>query len=104
MRFDLREVSGYFPELEYGDQGNELSCFIPDKISWKQVNYGQGEGQARIESCEWGFYYGDDDSLSIVLHSGSILLDEALIFVNKVCHKVFGDRSSGVVVSLTGTD
>jgi len=103
MRFDLKEADGYLPDLIYGEQGNELSCFLPDDVKWEQVNYGQGEGQVMIDSCEWGFYYVDDDTISIVLHSGNMPLSDASKFIKNVCKKVFGDKDNSVTISVTGT-
>ena len=72
MRFDLLEKNGFVPNLEYGNEGQEHSCFIPDGIPWLQLSYGQGEGQVSILDCEWGFYYGDNKVISIELHDGTV--------------------------------
>jgi hypothetical protein len=102
MQFEIKERSGYLPELQYGCTGYELSCFIPDSYEWKQINYGQGEGQVLIDFCEWGFYYTDNDSLIVVLHEGVILLNEAVKFIELVVKKVFTEKSGNVDVLLVG--
>ena len=104
MKIDLRELNGFVPDLDYGNAGNELSCFIPDGFEWKQVNYGQGEGQVMINGCEWGFYYGDNDVVSVVLHSGKVPLQETLSFINGVVCKIYGSKADSVSVNVTGAD
>jgi hypothetical protein len=59
VKFVIMPTGAPFPKLELGtlDRGGALACFIPAGIEWKQINYGQGEGQVEIGGCEWGFYY-----------------------------------------------
>lgn len=104
MNFYLKEKNGFIPDLEYGERGSELSCFIPDGISWTQINYGQGEGQVLINGCEWGFYYTDNDSIGVTLHDGVVSLEESLHFINAVKEKIFGNHSADVSILLIGID
>jgi len=104
MIFELKEDSDYVPELCYGCVGEELKCFIPDDCQWKQISYGQGEGQVLIDNCVWGFYYTDNESISVVLHKGIINLDTACDFINKVKLKVYGDKCLSVQTVLVGDD
>ncbi len=96
MRFELKEENGFIPDFECETPGRELSCFIPDGYLWEQINYGQGEGQVVINNCEWGFYYSDDNAISIVLHTGTITVEEGLQFVSAVKEKIFGENCNSV--------
>jgi hypothetical protein len=98
VRFDLKNKNGLETELKYGDRGRELSCFMPDDSQWEQINYGQGEGQLLVNGCEWGFYYTDDNSISVVLHKGSLSRSEAEAFVDAVKLKIYGADSVNVEV------
>ena len=102
MRFAIRPVDGTLPELSYGARGSELGCFVPNGVSWSQLNYGQGEGQVEIEGCEWGFYYGDPGQLSVILHAGEVSLERATSFVHEVAVRVLGEQP--FVVSVVGVD
>ncbi len=103
MQFEIKERNNFVPDLEYGGTDSELSCFVPDFYEWKQINYGQGEGQVLISGCEWGFYYTDNDSLSVVLHDGSVPINEATRFIELVVKKVFAEKSENVDIYLVGT-
>ena len=103
MRFEIRERNGNIPDLTSGERGRELSCFVPGSYSWKQVNYGQGEGQVEIDSREWGFYYSER-GISIILHDGEIELEEAKRFVNAVAEKIYSENTASVEIFLIGTD
>jgi hypothetical protein len=58
VRFLIRRERGSLSDLvlQSGPPGRELAAYIPDDIVWRQLNYGQGEGQAGIDGREWGFY------------------------------------------------
>jgi len=92
MKFELVFEAEEF-DISYGEQGRELSCFIPEGMSWRQLNYGQGEGQVEIDGNEWGFYYSDSGGICVVLHKGEAQHGSALEFVEKVKDKIFGERS-----------
>jgi hypothetical protein len=98
VRFDLKNMNGLEAVLKYGDPGRELSCFMPEDSQWEQINYGQGEGQLLVNGCEWGFYYTDDNSLSVVLHKGPLSRSEAEAFVDAVKLKIYGADSVNVEV------
>ena len=102
MIFELRENDGFVPDIEDGGLGKELSGFIPDGYKWEQLNYGQGEGQVQINNCEWGFYYGGNNSISIILHEGSIDIEDAYIFIGKVKEKIYGEKSITTQILLIG--
>lgn len=103
MRFEIFDKYGDLPDLVYGEEGRELSCFIPDNIDWRQVNYGQGEGQVLIDGAEWGFYYGDQNTISIMLHKGEVEVQSAFHFVLKTSKKVFGENAN-IKITLVGED
>ena len=102
MRFDLDGNEDCLSSLSYGERSFELSCFIPDGYSWEQVNYGQGEGQVLINGNEWGFYFGDNGVLSVVLHDGSVPLSDGIIFIKSVVQKVFQEYSESVDIKIVG--
>jgi hypothetical protein len=64
--------------LTFGPVGSELSTYLPATIEWKQLNYGQGEGQVLIAGCEWGLYWYNSTDLALVLHSGEVDLSTAV--------------------------
>ena len=101
MIFYLKERNNFVPDLQYGSTGVELECFIPDGYEWLQINYGQGEGQVLINGCEWGFYYSNHDSITVVLHEGDISEDEAYEFAKDVCNHIFGSKSADVEIRMT---
>ncbi len=80
-------------DIRRGPQGFELSCYVPAGVSWKQINYGQSEGQVEIEGREWGFYWQGPGDFAVVLHDGEIDATEAVKFVRAVAEKL----SSGQV-------
>ena len=103
MRFVIKVQGEPFPIPEMGTQGAELSGYIPSNTSWKQINYGQGEGQVEIGGCEWGFYQTDDvGTLAIQLHTGFIAAADALDFVQRVGEKTCGSRPLEIL--LQGAD
>ena len=100
MIFRLREENGFLPDLVYGDRGRELRCFIPIEYSWKQLNYGQGEGQVLINGSEWGFYYSSYETIDVILHDQATSQKEALQFAHRVCEHVYKDRYKNVVIEV----
>lgn len=88
MRFVIRPTSGHFPKLERGSRGSELACYIPEGLQWRQLNYGQSEGQVEIDGREWGFYWEGPNEMVVVLHSGEMEADAATNFVRRVAEKV----------------
>jgi len=67
-------------------------------MEWRQLNYGQGEGQVLIDGCEWGFYwFGVDAEFVIMLHDGEISLTKAVEFVQSVAQLVV---SPGVAIEI----
>lgn len=102
MRFDIIGKDSSVSEPPNGPQGRELSYFIPDDIEWQQLNYGQGEGQARIFGCEWGFYFARDRAVTIMVHAGAVDAELALTFAKRVAAHLFG--SGRFEVRLVGTN
>jgi hypothetical protein len=89
VKFDTSEPL----RIRLGPQGSELSCYVPSGVPWKQINYGQSEGQVEIDGREWGFYWQGPREFAVILHDGEIDVSEALQFVRAVAEKV----SSGQV-------
>lgn len=94
MVFVVYFEGGTLPQYACGPVGRELSCYIPDGLSWKQINFGQGEGQVEIGGNEWGFYFGPTNpgELHVVLHSGEISPADATAFVHAVAVKLAGSN------------
>lgn len=84
MKFLVRVQGEPFPYPGSGPQGSELAGYIPAGTAWKQLNYGQGEGQVEIGGCEWGFYQTGGGELAIYLHTGECSATEALDFVCRI--------------------
>ena len=96
IRFD-----GGVPKFSLGPPGHELACYVPDGVSWRQVNYGQGEGQVDIDGREWGFYLAYPDEVQIVLHDGEMKIDTAVAFVRDVASTLAGSND-GFEVHIRG--
>ncbi len=93
IEFELLVEDGERIDIVFGPPGKELACFVPDGMEWKQINYGQGEGQININGNEWGIYYSVNGGISIILHDGEVDYSEALALVEKIKNKVFGERT-----------
>jgi hypothetical protein len=90
IRFQNRKV----PEFKLGRVNSELSCYVPDGVPWRQINYGQGEGLVEVDGREWSFYFGaEKGELCVYLESGGLLLSDAVQFVNAVANKISGGAS-----------
>ena len=96
MRFVIEATSGILPDWDYGPSvpnRRELGCFVPAGYEWKQLNYGQGEGQVEIAGCEWGFYIYSASALSVYLHVGRVDMAYAVDFIEAVARKIFSGPS-----------
>jgi hypothetical protein len=91
MRFRIRPVGGQLPDIPLGPPGRELGCYLPTSVAWRQLNYGQGEGQVEVEGREWGLYQTGDGGLAVVLHSGEVSAADGLAFACRVAELVAGD-------------
>ena len=56
----------------------DLNDFVPAGFEGKAVNYGQGEGQIRIENSKWGFYVGDDSEYYFAFEEGTLDFSQAI--------------------------
>jgi len=43
MKFGLVDRQGYVPDMNYGEAGQELACFVPTDYRFEQVSYVNGE-------------------------------------------------------------
>jgi hypothetical protein len=75
-------------------RGRELACYVPEGLEWRQINYGQGEGQVGVGGREWGFYLSRAGEMKVVLHSGQLTVEEAIAFVKSVAKKVVGNTAA----------
>jgi hypothetical protein len=73
---------------------DDLLCFIPEHLTGKVLNYGQGEGQFEIERTVWGVYVNNDNYYYIAYEEGgmdwsnlAILVDSILKSVNEAYTK-----------------
>ena len=97
MRFVIR-VAESFPYPELGPRGCELAGCIPAGIPWKQLNYGQGEGQVEIYDCEWGLYQTGYGELAVALHTGDCPATIAFDLVRRIAELTCGDRPFEIVL------
>lgn len=58
--------------IEFPDDFADL---IPPNFSGEVLNYGQGEGQIRIEDTVWGFYYGKEECC-VQFEEGTVELEK----------------------------
>jgi len=91
MAFLIRFPDGP-PEVVPGPPDRELAPYVPAGTPWRQVNYGQGEGQVEIDGREWGFYWFRPAELSVVLHAGEVGFEGAVGLVRRVAEQVAGPR------------
>ena len=56
-------------ELELTSK-EDLAKVIPDCYSGEALNYGQGEGQIKIENSVWGLYVGSDNNYYLTYEEG----------------------------------
>jgi hypothetical protein len=90
MRFLIRSVGGPLPDIPLGPPGLELGCYLPAGIEWRQLNYGQGEGQFEVAGLEWGIYQTDGGGLALVLHFGELAAEDGMAFARRVAEAVTG--------------
>lgn len=101
MQFLIRLAAKSWSDKPLGSPGRELECYLPSGVEWRQINYGQGEGQVVVGGREWGFYMADG-GLAVVLHAGEVEAADGLAFAVRVAEKVAGGL--GFKVMLRGTD
>ena len=102
MRFLIRPTAEPLPDIPLGPPGRELGCYLPPGVEWRQLNFGQGEGQVAVADREWGFYQTDGGGLAVVLHAGEVAAVDGVAFALRVAEAVAG--GSGFEVLLQGTD
>ncbi len=102
MRFLIRSRGGSLPDRSLGPTGRELACYLPPEVKWRQVNYGQGEGQVEVDGREWGFYQDGTGALAVELHFGRMSAADGLAFVRRVAEVVAGGME--IEVLLQGTE
>ena len=54
-----------------------LQSLVPDQMDGEALNWGQGEGQLRVEDTVWGFYINDAKDYSYTLEEGVVSLEQA---------------------------
>jgi hypothetical protein len=102
MRLIIRFDGGKLPNVSIGSRGRELSCYVPDDLTWRQIAYGQGEGAVEIDGREWQFnLWVGTGEVCVSLESGEIRLAEAEAFIRRVATKLAG-RDSGFNIYLKG--
>src|SRR4051812_46333282 len=104
MRFVIRPVDGPFRYPNLGVRGRELSGYIPPGVEWRQINYGQGEGQIEIAGCEWGFYQTGCHGLAVALHIGEVPATEALDFTRRIAEMLCDGEPFEIVLQGTCED
>ncbi len=82
----------------------DLRDLVPDGFKGEAVNYGQGEGQIRIENTEWGFYCGPDGAgYSIVLEEGSVDFDRAVAMAAGILTQIRKKWGTDISAQVEGT-
>ena len=81
-----------------------LNDLVPEGFEGKAVNYGQGEGQIRIENTEWGFYCGPDGAgYSIVFEEGSVDFERAVAMAAGILKQIRKRFGSDISAQIEGT-
>lgn len=101
MKFELVDRQGYIPDLNYGDKGQELACFIPPVYSFTQVTYNNGEGEASIDGHIWKFFF-TQEGIGVTLMDGIVTLKEAGKFLAAVKSHIWGETHQQVQIFIAG--
>lgn len=101
MKFGLVDRQGYVPDMNYGESGQELSCFVPADYSFEQVSYANGEGEVKVDGHVWRFFF-TQEGIGAELMAGIVTLHEAQKFLQDVKSHIWGDKHQQVQVFLSG--
>ncbi len=101
MRFVIRLRNAPFRHPTLGPPGRELASYIPPGVKWKQLNYGQGEGQVEVSSCEWGFYQTSCHGLAVELHIGELPAEAAFEFARRIAERICGSEPYEILLQGT---
>lgn len=101
MKFELVDRQGYIPDLNYGEAGQELACFVPADYPFKQVSYDNGEGEVSIDNHIWHFFF-THEGIGVRLLDGIVSLKEAEKFILAVKSHIWGDSNQQVQIFLAG--
>ncbi|REG87010.1 hypothetical protein [Marinomonas pollencensis] len=101
MKFELVDRQGYIPDLNYGEAGQELACFVPSDYTFKQVSYHSGEGEVSIDNHLWQFFF-TQEGIGVRLLDGIVSLKEAETFILAVKSHIWGDAHQQVQTFLAG--
>ena len=71
----MRAILENTQELEISSM-DDISRLIPSSMSGKALNYGQGEGQFKIENSIWGIYYHSSNKYSLQFEEGLLSWEE----------------------------
>jgi hypothetical protein len=74
---------------------------MPANVEWRQLNYGQGEGQVEIGGCEWGIYLPGRGEIALVLHSGEITSSAGVAFARSVGEAICGATPFELLIQAT---
>jgi hypothetical protein len=63
-----------------------LSYLIPKQISFREIGYGQGEGQIKTDGIEIGIYLNVQGHFRLIVHEiTEDRLENAIALVNDIC-------------------
>ncbi|MGR0277906.1 hypothetical protein ACUM5Y_02530 [Marinomonas dokdonensis] len=101
MKFELVDRQGYIPDLNYGESGQELACFVPSAYTFQQTNYQNGEGEVLIDGHSWQFFF-TQEGIGIKLLDGIVTLKEAEAFLQAIKSHIWGDAHQQVQIFMAG--
>ena len=101
MKFGLVDRQGYVPDMNYGDAGKELACFVPSDYHFEQVSYVKGEGEVKVDGHVWRFFF-TQEGIGAELMGGIVTLHEAQKFLQDVKSHIWGDQHQQVQIFLSG--
>lgn len=101
MKFELVDRQGYLPDLNYGESGRELACFVPEDFEWQQVQFENGEGEVEIRGHVWRFYF-TQEGIGIKLMDGIVTFKEADLFLQAVKERIWGSHHHEVQCFIAG--
>ena len=101
MKFGLVDRQGYVPDMNYGDAGKELACFVPSDYEFEQVSYNNGEGEVKVDGHVWRFFF-TQEGIGVELMGGIVTLKEAQAFLQNVKNHIWGENNQQVQIFLSG--
>jgi len=81
---------------------NDLEKFVPESLSGKALNYGQGEGQFKIEDTVWGIYVSKENVYTLQHEEGSIDIKKFIEITNLLILQIESEFGKNIRFKVQG--